>query len=46
MPNNKDNRVLGRRNARVLSAEEFDKLLPKGNTVITLHMTSVIQPDE
>jgi hypothetical protein len=46
MLNNKDNRVLGRRNARNLSAEEFDQLLPKSNTVITLHVTSVVQPDE
>jgi hypothetical protein len=27
MPNNNNNRVLGRRNARELSAEEFQKLL-------------------
>lgn len=46
MPTNNDNRVLSRRNARHLSAEEFDKLLPKGNTIGTLHMTSIIQPDE
>lgn len=46
MPTNKDNRVLSRRNARDLSAEEFKQLLPKGNTTVTLHMTSVIQPDE
>jgi hypothetical protein len=46
MPDNNNNRVLGRRNARELNAEEFAQLLPKGNTTVTLHMTSVIQPDE
>lgn len=46
MPNNNDNRVLGRRNARHLSAEELQNLLGKDNSQITLHMTSVVQPDE
>jgi hypothetical protein len=46
MPSNNGNRVLSRRNARQLSVEEFDRLLPKGNTIGTLHMTSVMQPDE
>ena len=45
MQNNNDNRVLGRRNARHLSAEELQKILGKGNRV-TLHMTSPIFPDE
>jgi hypothetical protein len=46
MQNNNDNRVLGRRNARHLSAEELQKILGKGNQVTTLHMTSPIYPDE
>ena len=45
MQNNNDNRVLGRRNARRLSAEELQKILGKGNQM-TLHMTSPITPDE
>lgn len=45
MQNNNDNRVLGRRNARHLSAEELQKILADGNQR-TLHMTSVLQPDE
>ena len=45
MQNNNDNRVLGRRNARHLSAEELQTILGNGNQV-TLHMTSPIQPDE
>lgn len=45
MQNNNDNRVLGRRNARHLSAEELQQMLAEGNQ-ITLHMTSVVQPDE
>lgn len=43
--NNDNNRVLGRRNARYLSAEELQKILGKGDQV-TLHMTSPIPPDE
>jgi hypothetical protein len=47
MPNNNDNRVLGRRNARDLSAEELEKALGKGNNqVTTLHFTSPFFPDE
>lgn len=46
MTNNNDNRVLSRRNARHLSAEELHKMLGKGNNQVTLHMTSVVQPDE
>ena len=45
MENNKDNRVLGRRKARHLSPEELQKILGEGNQ-ITLHMTSLISPDE
>ncbi len=45
MQNNNDNRVLGRRKARQLSPEEIQKMLGKGNQ-ITLHMTSIISPDE
>lgn len=45
MQNNNENRVLGRRNARHLSAEELQKILVQGNRV-TLHMTSPIYPDE
>jgi hypothetical protein len=45
MQNNNDNRVLGRRNARYLSAEELQKILGQGNQV-TLHMTSPLHPDE
>ncbi len=44
MPNNKDNRVLGRRNARDLSAEEVQKMLRKGDTVVT-HFTSPLFGD-
>ena len=46
MPNNNDNRVLGRRNARHLSAEELDKMMGKGTAVGTLHFTSPFFPDE
>jgi hypothetical protein len=45
MQNNNDNRVLGRRNARHLSAEELQRILGKGDRV-TLHMTSPHFPDE
>lgn len=45
MENNKDNRVLGRRNARHLNADELQKMLADGNQ-LTLHMTSIVQPDE
>jgi hypothetical protein len=46
MPNNNDNRVLGRRNARHLSAEELQKILGKGNNQVTLHFTGPFFPDE
>ena len=45
MQKNNDNRVLGRRNARHLSAEELQKILGNGNQV-TLHMTSPFSIDE
>jgi hypothetical protein len=45
MQNKDDNRVLGRRNARQLSAEELQKMLGTGNRG-TLHMTSPHFPDE
>jgi hypothetical protein len=45
MQNNNDNRVLGRRNARHLSAQELQKILGNGNQV-TFHMTSPFFPDE
>jgi hypothetical protein len=45
MQNKNDNRVLGRRNARHLSAEELQKILGQGNQT-TLHMTSPFFPDE
>lgn len=48
MPNNNDNRVLGRRNARHLSAEELHKILGEDGEggPITLHFTSPFFPDE
>jgi hypothetical protein len=46
MSNNNDNRVLGRRNARHLSAEELQKILGKDNNQVTLHFTSPFFPDE
>lgn len=36
MPSNNDNRVLGRRNARHLSAEELHKILGEGNQLTLL----------
>ena len=45
MQDNNDNRVLGRRKARQLSPEELKKIQGQGNQ-ITLHMTSVMFPDE
>ena len=46
MTNNSDNRVLGRRNARDLSAEELKKILGKGSNQVTLHFTGPFFPDE
>jgi hypothetical protein len=45
MQKNNDNRVLGRRKARQLSPEELREIMGKGGQ-ITLHMTSVVTPDE
>jgi hypothetical protein len=45
MQKNNDNRVLGRRKARQLSPEELREIMGKGGQ-ITLHMTSIVTPDE
>lgn len=45
MPNNYDNRVLGRRNARQLSAEEFQKILEQGKTQMTQLPSMPFNPD-
>ena len=45
MPNNNDNRVLGRRNARHVSAEELDKILGKGNAQMTQLPSIPFHPD-
>jgi hypothetical protein len=45
MQKNNDNRVLGRRKARHLSPEELEELMGTG-FVRTLHMTSIVTPDE
>jgi hypothetical protein len=45
MQKNNDNRVLGRRKARHLSPEELQEIMGNGGH-ITLHMTSIITPDE
>jgi len=45
MQKNNDNRVLGRRKARHLSPEELQEIMENGGHV-TLHMTSIISPDE
>ncbi|HLJ30692.1 MAG TPA: hypothetical protein VKY85_28560 [Candidatus Angelobacter sp.] len=44
MPNNNGNRVLSRANARHLSAEELQKILGKGDAVVT-HFTSPLFGD-
>lgn len=46
MENNNDNRVLGRRNARHLSAEELHQLLGKGNNQLTFLPSIPHFPDE
>ena len=46
MENNNNNRVLSRRNARHLSAEELHKLLGKGNNQVTLVPSIPHFPDE
>jgi len=45
MPNNYDNRVLGRRNARQLSAEEFQKILGQGKPQMTQLPSIPFHPD-
>jgi hypothetical protein len=45
MQKNNDNRVLGRRKARQLSPEELREIMGNGGQ-ITLHMTSIVTPDE
>jgi hypothetical protein len=46
MSDNNDNRVLGRRNARHLSAEELHKIVGKGNNQVTLLPSIPHFPDE
>lgn len=46
MSNNNDNRVLGRRHARHLSAEELHKMLGKGNNQVTYLPSIPFFPDE
>ena len=45
MQNNNDNRVLGRRNARYVSAEELNKILGNGNTQMTQLPSMPFNPD-
>ena len=45
MPTNNDNRVLARRNARYVSAEELQKILGPGNTQMTMLPSTPYQPD-
>jgi len=44
MPNNSDNRVLGRKKARQLSPEEFDKIM-QGTTQMTQLPSIPFHPD-
>ena len=46
MPENNDNRVLGRRNARRLSAEELNQILGKGDNQMTAVPSIPHFPDE
>ncbi len=43
--NDLDNRVLSRRNARQLSAEEYNKILADGKTQVTLLPSIPFHPD-
>ena len=43
--NDLDNRVLSRRNARQLSAEEYNKILADGKTEVTLLPSIPFHPD-
>lgn len=45
MPSNFENRVLSRRNARQLSAEEYNKILEQGKPQMTLLPSTPFQPD-
>ncbi|MGE5323267.1 MAG: hypothetical protein ACM3SW_10410 [Actinomycetota bacterium] len=45
MPNNYENRVLSRRNAHQLSAEEFQKIMEKGKTIATQLPSIPFNPD-
>ena len=45
MPNNYENRVLVRRNARLLSAEEFQEIMEKGKTQMTQLPSIPFNPD-
>ncbi len=45
MPNNYENRVLSRRNARQLSAEEYQKILDAGQTQMTQLPSIPFNPD-
>lgn len=45
MANNHENRVLGRRNARQVSAEDLAKILGKGNTQMTQLPSIPFHPD-
>jgi hypothetical protein len=43
--NDLENRVLSRRNARQLSAEEYSKILAEGKTQVTLLPSIPFHPD-
>jgi hypothetical protein len=45
MPNDNDNRVLGRRHARQLSAEELQKILGESTTQMTQLPSIPFHPD-
>jgi hypothetical protein len=45
MPNDYENRVLSRRNARQLTAEEFQKILDAGKTQMTQLPSIPFNPD-
>jgi hypothetical protein len=45
MPNDKENRVLGRRTARELNAEEFQKILGEGKPQMTQLPSIPFHPD-
>lgn len=45
MSNNNDNRVLGRRNARHVSAEELHEILGQGKTQMTQLPSIPFHPD-